>query len=399
VTFSTILPSLATLLVCGACNPSMTNPGRSPSVAPCTGLASTRSRNEQLGNLPVWEMSTRDTMSGPASRVAGTKFSAMSTSKTPPGMAMVSGAPRAVVAAMPESSLLSAGVKSQNGGFMTGRAVSWTSNTVSQAVTDTSGTGSVYPNLPAGMSVSIVDDFTESSMQEAGFVVANQNGGSFTRQDGSTWNPGGGINPPGVGPVSSPYIGTAYFPAGMPTGVAPGSVSQDLTSHGWSHLYVAFWFKVSSNWSGNTMGISKIGYIWINGKPEIYFTVNGAGSNPLAFSAYLQDAPVPATFTPNQGADASVARDVWYRVEMELVSNTLDSANGVFREWSTRYAANGNVACGPALITEYNHVQYAPRGGSTSWGIIAWAPVYGGLGNPVPHDQYQWMDRIAVAGQ
>jgi uncharacterized protein YjdB len=374
---------------------------------------------------------------GGLSNVAGATTAASSVTPAPsPVVTTVSVTPTTGSATVGQWAQFSAVVKDQNGNVMTGQTVSWTSsNTAVAAVNSTglvaavaagsatitatsggksgtaaftataapSGTGTlgasgVYPNLPAGMSVSIVDDFNNASMQEAGFVVANQNGGSFTRQDGSTWNPGGGINPPGVGPVSSPYVGAAYFPAGMPTGVAPGSVSQDLTSHGWSHLYVAFWFKVSSNWSGNTVGISKLGYIWINGKPEIYFTVNGAGSNPLAFSAYLQDAPIPKTLSANQGADASCVRDTWYRIEVETIANTPGSANGVFREWLTKYNADGTVASAPTLVTEYTNLEYVPSGGSTTWGIFSWQPVYGGSGNPVPYNMYQFMDRIAVAG-
>ena len=257
-----------------------------------------------------------------------------------------------------------------------------------------------YPNLPQGDSLPsiMVDEFTDSGLTNGGFLLQP----TVYERDASTYDPGGGVKPPGPGPASPPYIAEQVFPTGWPSGYYPGTISTGLTSLNWTHVYVALVVQLSSNWYGDASTVNKVMFANIHGDPCFILSATGSGSRTLNWQVRLQDMGLPPTdvnLNADLGHDATAERGVWYRLEVELVANTPGVADGTLRLWSTKYNGDGTIATGPTKILEYTNVGWSAAGQSAVWEGVYWRPVWGGAGGPpVPATQYEWVDRFAVGG-
>ena len=73
--------------------------------------------------------------------------------------------------------------------------------------------------------------------------------------------------------------------------------------------------------------------------------------------------------------------------EMLLKANTNNStANGELHMWIDGVKTH-----------QYANVNWQ-MGGSRTWQSLAWNPTYGGGLNPVPRDQYQYLDHVRISG-
>ncbi len=259
-----------------------------------------------------------------------------------------------------------------------------------------------YPDLPTNyvMPPGYVDEFTDSTLTE-GIFGPDPSHPYLAQRDASSYAPGGGVTPPANPPASPPYIGEITYPAGWVAGSAPAHLySSNLTGLGWTHIYVAYTVQLSSNWYGQSSGTNKIGYVWVHNNPSVFLVAHGQANGLLSWEVDLQNVPTGAArLTANLGQNSAVTRGLWQRVEMELVANTPGTADGVVRLWLTSYNSGGRPIGGPIKILEYRNIEFTDASQSNVWQSVTWYPVWGGVGGTLPATQYQWMDRLAVAGR
>ncbi len=260
-----------------------------------------------------------------------------------------------------------------------------------------------YPDLPPNYLIptAYVDEFSDSTLAE-GIFTTDADHSQFVQRDAATYNPGGGVTPPGRGPASSPYIGEMRFPAGFVAGSAPSHLySGNLTANGWTHLYFAVTVQLSSNWSGQSAGVNKVMIAWIHNNPCLVLSATGFGTGPLTWQFRLQNLGVgngEVNLGPNL-ADGTVTRGRWQRVEVEAIANTPGVQDGALRMWLTTYNSSGRIVSGPTKIAEYTDVGWSSASQADIWSELDWYPIWGGVGGTVPVTQYQWMDRLALGGR
>jgi hypothetical protein len=172
-------------------------------------------------------------------------------------------------------------------------------------------------------------------------------------------------------PISPSSVLRATYPAGWSAGYAPGAVDRSLPSP--TSLYYRIIFKHSTNFEGQTSGTNKLGYVWIHNNPSVFLSAEGRGSGNLVAHVRLQNvADRRDHLVPNQGPSGIISRGVWHSWEVQLISNTPGTANGIVRAW-----LDG------VLITQYTDVQFAGVGQSNTWDLISIYPVWGGVGSTV----------------
>jgi len=258
-------------------------------------------------------------------------------------------------------------------------------------------TGS-FPSLPSGYNVpaGYVDDFNSSSGTEGIFTPMY----SIGIKNAATYSPLGVAAP--RNPPSSPNgIGEASFPGGFSSGgIAPGIVwSKDITSNGWSGLYISFTVQLSSNWVSHSSAINKVVIANIDNQPMLVLLAYGANKWVAGVQDIEADPKGGARQLYPNLAGGDVTKGLWQRVEVQAIANTPGQANGTVRIWLTNFDSNGNRVSGPTKVTEYNDVGWVASGHPTSWNKVSWNPIWGGTGGPtVPVQQYMWMDQLAVGG-
>jgi len=342
----------------------------------------------------------------------------------------------AAVVATVDSSTLAAGHTAQGhavakdalGNVLTGKTVSWTSNNTAIATVNattglvtavTAGSAVVQATVDgvagqASVNVTVPSIITAPSPtgthtnQPSGFLALNQL--TFDKLPSASYDP---VNSPGwqadlgggalslvsdaTSPGSTTSVGQMRFPAGFPSGVAPAQLwtAPQLWASAPKTIYIAFWFKISSNWYGNTSGINKVAYAWINNNPAIAFEMYGVGTGALQPIASVQGIQaitgVPlsggaAILWPNAAAD-TISRGVWHSVEMVLGANSTGAADGTIKWW-----LDGHLSGSYTNVVQWTASQH-------QWEWMQWNPIYGGAGTPVPADQYMWMKNLYVSGQ
>jgi len=226
-------------------------------------------------------------------------------------------------------------------------------------------------NEPAGFTLvteRAFDDKVESGWVDAGY-------------------PGFAIVSDPSAPRSRPNVGQARFPAGYESGNAPMHTEKRFA--GGKSLYVRFWVKFSTNWDGNDSDINKILYAWIARGPRTYIQAAGRGSAPLYARVNTQG---PGDDHTLGGSTAELVRGRWHMFEVLLTANSV--AGGVdsrVQGWvdSVEFVNFTGSAAAPLTLWA--------AGESSTWEAVAWTPVYGGGGEPVPAEQFQWMDHLYVS--
>jgi hypothetical protein len=228
---------------------------------------------------------------------------------------------------------------------------------------------------------------TGGGNQPADFIMLSDRGFGAKAEHG--WTERGDANFTIASDVSAPrssqQVGQARFPKGHPAGSGPIHTSLKLS--GQKELYLSFWVKLSENWYGSTSGVNKIFFIWTHGKPAVYLSAQGVATGGLEPQLRVQDSPDGArNLRPNLGG-AALQRGRWHRWEVVLKANTPGRADGVARWW-----LDGQK------IGDYSDLKFSGVDQSSVWEYVVWNPTYGGSGDPVPHDQWMWMDHTSVAG-
>jgi len=199
-----------------------------------------------------------------------------------------------------------------------------------------------------------------------------------------------------VNDPTSPYQGSNHnviaglFPGGMTGGGAPFYVYRPFSSaEQYKNLYICVYLKHDANFD-NTNGNAGTKFLWpaadqVQGSMT-YTSHDGASMD----FQILQQGPVDRQIGANMNSSAARLlglRGTWVKYEMLFKANSSNStANGELHVW-----INGTKT------HEYTNVNWQ-MSSSRTWLSLAWNPTYGGGTNPVPRNQYQYMDNIHISG-
>lgn len=186
------------------------------------------------------------------------------------------------------------------------------------------------------------------------------------------------------------------FTAGFPGGSSPLFVWRPLRgAELFKNLFIGLWCKHSANFTEN--GNTGIKFVWVAGDQEqggfLYTGHDGPNMNFMLIQQNAVDRNLSANLNAAQ-ALLLAKRGQWVKYEMLFKANTDNStADGEYHQWidgvkTTQYP---NPATGDLGV---NYQMAAAR----QWLSVAWNPTYGGGTNPVPADQYQYMDHIRISG-
>lgn len=233
-----------------------------------------------------------------------------------------------------------------------------------------------HPNEPAGFTEITARNF--DAVREEGWVV-----------EGSRID----VVSDASSPVEDP-VGRMTFPSGWTAGYAPSDTYYQFPSGTLpSSLYVAFWFKVSSNWQHNPI-VDKIIYAgddsyWNRGDPFLMGLV-GPDSGHLRFQLRAQATPSGEINWPENVGHVSVLPGEWHFVEMLLVMNSSGTASdGEVHLW-----VDGTQT------TSRTDVRWEDGTGNRTWSYVSWYPIWGGMeGGPTTVTMYQYMDGFYASGR
>lgn len=193
-------------------------------------------------------------------------------------------------------------------------------------------------------------------------------------------------------PRSPPRVGRASFPRDSLGGSELGMKTFiDFSPVGYRRLYISFWFKLSENWQGHDSHVNKILYVTADeslGNP-VYLAAMGRDSGPLHPEVRLQGIPIveARNLPPNVDPTVRIQRAAWHRWELLLVMNTGDDADGEAHWWF-----DGRK------VGEYRDVTFVDATQRPSWDAVKWSPVWGGIGDSIENDMFQWIDHLYVSG-
>jgi hypothetical protein len=199
-----------------------------------------------------------------------------------------------------------------------------------------------------------------------------------------------------VADPTAPFPGTAsknvaagLFPQGMPGGGGPFNIYRPFASaEQFRNLYICLYVKHSANFD-NTNGNSGTKFLWPAGdQAGGALTYTGHNSANMDFMVFQQG-------SVDRGMDGNLnfaaarmitKRGQWVKYEILLKANTSGSANGELHVWFDGVKSH-----------QYTDVNWQMNSART-WLSLAWNPTYGGGTNPVPANQYQYIDHIRISG-
>jgi hypothetical protein len=197
-------------------------------------------------------------------------------------------------------------------------------------------------------------------------------------------------DPSSLFPSTNHRVIAGRFPQGSPGGSAPFSVYRPFaTAEQFRNLYICLYLKHSADFD-NTNGNAGSKFLWPAGdQPQGALTYTGHNGSQMDFAVFQQgsvDRILDANLNPTAGRLFD-RRGQWVRYEILLKANTSNSAaNGELHVWLDGVKTH-----------QYTNVNWQMSAART-WLSLAWNPTYGGGLNPVPREQYQYMDHIRVSG-
>jgi len=180
------------------------------------------------------------------------------------------------------------------------------------------------------------------------------------------------------------------FPAGSPGGSGPFSAYRPFgATEQFKNLYICVYLKHDANFN-NTNGNTGTKFMWPAGdKQQGSSTYTGFNGSSMDFEVFQQNA-VDRELKANMNGTANrmVGRNgQWVKYELLLKANTNNStANGELDVWIDGVQTH-----------HYTDVNWQMNTART-WLSLTWNPTYGGGLNPVPHDQWQYIDHIRISG-
>lgn len=194
-------------------------------------------------------------------------------------------------------------------------------------------------------------------------------------------------------PVSAPNVVAGTFAKGDPGGSGAFYIYRPFSSsEQFSTLYLCVALKHSSDFD-NTNGNAGTKLFWPAGDQiggaMTYITLNGAqmdvGVNQQGGSLGQDGREMYA----NLGVDGHVyaRRGTWIVYEFLLRASSSNTSNdGTLDVWLDGVHTH-----------RYTDVRWQ-MASDRHWKSLAWNPTYGGGLNPVPHDQYEYIDHLRLSG-
>ncbi|MFQ5746345.1 MAG: Ig-like domain-containing protein [Gemmatimonadota bacterium] len=232
-----------------------------------------------------------------------------------------------------------------------------------------------HPNEPAGM----------TPITERPFDAFGED--RWTNFSNANWSI---VSDPGA-PASPSGVGAALFPAGGSGGVAHGTNVGSPGLRQSREIYLSFWHRVSANWQGHKSGVNKMFFLQRPGSSSrpAYLSFQGTGAGPFEPQIRLQEAGLARNLGPNENqASAVLARGQWVHWEVYLKYNTGGNADGIARLW-----IDG------VRVINYTNVRFSGTGVSHWWSIVKFNPTWGGTGDTIVQDMYQYLDHAYVSGR
>ena len=392
--------------------------------------ATTRDANNNVltGRVITWSSSNTGistvSASGLVTAVAAgsATITALSETKTGTSAITVSApapVPVATVSVSPASSSLLVGATAQlsattrdaNNNVLTGRVITWGSN--STGIATVSGSGLVTA-IAAGSAT-----ITATSEGQSGSASVNVTvppppppPGSWNEPTGMTfidqrafnsltenaaphvpaWDTDNSLTivQDATAPISPSNVIRVTYPTGFTSGQAPGHAGVPFT--GYKTFYIRFAAKLSLNWFGEDSGYCKYFYVWENGSLEgFFFASQGAGTSPLSPWVMLQGVTVfpngNGNWSPNLVPSAQIIRGQWQVYEFVLVGNSAGVADGSV-DWYLDGVHIGHVS----------GIQWTP--GAAVFNQMDFRPIWGGTGpTPVPATQTMDWDHVYMSGK
>ena len=188
-------------------------------------------------------------------------------------------------------------------------------------------------------------------------------------------------------PKSPNNVAAGLFPQGWTGGRSPFRLERTFSAT-YTTLYHCMWIKHSPNFTDNGNGLTKL-IFWRGDGTNHYYAFesgNGGGQIDGFYPKYtLQEGAGNRDFRSQFSAKPL---GVWRKYEILMIGSTGGQANGVLRIW-----VNGTPVIQATDVAYWNATQ------TPGWTGISWDPTYGGGGNNVPYDMYQYIDHWYVSGR
>lgn len=225
--------------------------------------------------------------------------------------------------------------------------------------------------------------------EPAGFVSLNHRPFNAKVELGWLANPTSAfkIQSDPLAPLSPASIGQAHFAAGFKGGSAPINTWYTLAGKK-RNLYLSFWFKLSTNWTGHKSGVNKIFFFQIAKGNKVYLTAQGARQGPLHSEIRVQginETPVSRNLLPNLN-NKNILRGQWHHWEVILRSNANGLPNGSADWWLDGVP-----------VGTYSGINFVPATANNYWEAVKWNPTWGGTADTVPAAMDMYMDDAYIS--
>ena len=243
-----------------------------------------------------------------------------------------------------------------------------------------------WPNDPSGSAV--MSDYALSSM-------ATPTNGCCNVQGWTTYCANCFTSTDETAPMSPPAVGTWGYTANTDWGgISPGNVFYNFSISKKDQIYMAYYWKASSNWIGHPSNINKLSFAMAEGTnliPVMYGTVSpyqleiGVQVDSSISNEHIDGCPIPGTcnFFANTGSGGDLMPGNWYLLEFYFKQSTCTTCrNGIVRAW-----ING------IKTHEFTNVNM----GSRLFHQVELNPTYGGgSGIPRREDMFYWYDHVRL---
>jgi len=194
------------------------------------------------------------------------------------------------------------------------------------------------------------------------------------------------VSDPSVPTGASQVLQFAYPRGFSGGGYGPGLVRYAMSA---GEIYLGFYWKLSPNWQGHTVGVNKMLYFFQRqgeNREAVFLVAHGAPSGPFHLQISNEASDNGRWWTQNVN-DVPLVPGQWYKIELHLKKSSADGAPDGLVEWWV----DGQLAA--------RYTSAKLRGANFS--EIHIDPVWGGVDNSISktHDDYQRFGSIRISGR